>query len=188
MWFSDHWSNGNFSCDLRRVFRARELLVFLREALLSRINSNSLTCTVASSFCLHLAAGNKVPPADHMDACSGVHHKLSGLRFYCGCGRQTPLIGRRNECSFFLFFEPQDILGKSPHISAGASLLSFSLLLRSVLKFDSVGTALMRKFDLYFFQRWDLCFLGCLHDAATPLVNRARRIGPKTSVPFRKNR
>ena len=33
-------------------------------------------------------------------------------------------------------------------------LLSFSLLLRSVHKFHSAGTALMRKFNLYFFQRW----------------------------------
>ena len=78
--------------------------------------------------------------------------QLSFLRFYCGCGRQTPLIG-----CFFFFFEHIDILVKSPRISAGSSLLSFSLLLRSVLKFHSVGTALM-KFDLYFIQRWILVF------------------------------
>ena len=36
--FSDHWSNRNFSRDLRRVFRVKELPVYLREALLSRIN------------------------------------------------------------------------------------------------------------------------------------------------------
>ena len=47
--------------------------------------------------------------------------------------------------------ELKDILGKSPRVSAGAPLLSFSLFLRSILKFQSVGTALMRNFDLYFY-------------------------------------
>ena len=35
---SDHWSNGNFTPDLRTVFLVKGLLVYLREALLSRIN------------------------------------------------------------------------------------------------------------------------------------------------------
>ena len=39
------------------------------------------------------------------------------------------------ECSFFRFFELSDILGKFPRVSAGASLLSFGLFLRSVLNF-----------------------------------------------------
>ena len=50
----------------------------------------------------------------------------------------------------FSFFELEEILGKS--------LLSFSLHLRSVLKFQSVGTALLKKFDLYFIQRWTFAF------------------------------
>ena len=47
-----------------------------------------------------------------------------------------------------------DVFGKSLRVSAGASLLSFSLLLRSVLKFHRAGIALMRNFDLYFIQQW----------------------------------
>ena len=93
-----------------------------------------------------------------MHACSGVHHKFSCFRLYCGYGRQNPLIGRRKECSFFLSFELEDILGKSPRVSAGASLLSFNLSLRSVLELHSVWTALMRNFDLYFIQRWTFVF------------------------------
>ena len=136
--------------------------------------STSLTYTVASSFVSTspLAVKHcrrtfrdpysfqfgrvKVFPADHMHACSGVHHKLSFLQLFCGCGRQNPLIGRRKECSFFPFFELKDILGKSARVSAGASLWSFSLLLRSVLTFHSVGTALMRTSDLKFIQQWTL--------------------------------
>ena len=55
-------------------------------------------------------------------------------------------------------FELVDIIGQSPRVSAGASLLSFSLLLRPILKFHSVGTALVRNFDLYFIQRWTFVF------------------------------
>ena len=66
----------------------------------------------------------------------------------------NPPIGSRIECSFFRFFELIDILGKFPRVSTGASLLTFSLFLRSHLNFHGVGTALMRTFDLYFIQRW----------------------------------
>ena len=109
-----------------------------------------------------------------MHACSRIHRKLS-FQLYCGCGGQNPLIGRRIECSIFRFFELVDIIGKFPRVCAGASLLSFGLFLRSVLKFHGVGTALMRTFNLVFYSAMDLCFLG---------VNRTRRIGPKTFVPF----
>ena len=50
------------------------------------------------------------------------------------------------------------MFGKSPRVFAGASLLSNNLLLRSVLKFHGVGTALMRKLDLHFTQRWTSVF------------------------------
>ena len=53
-------------------------------------------------------------------ACSGVHHKLSFLRLYCGCGRQHPLIGRRTECSFFSFFELFQISWQVLHASPRA--------------------------------------------------------------------
>ena len=103
-----------------------------------------------------------------MHTCSGIYHKLSFLRFYCGRGRQKPLIGSRIECSSVLFLKLANIFGKSPRVSAGASLLSFNLFLE-ILKFHSVGTALMRKFDLYFTERWYFCVLGCLRDAVQPL-------------------
>ena len=164
-------------------------------------NSNSLTHTVASSFVStsplavttvvglletpRFQIGRvKVFPADHMHACSGVHHKLSFLRLHCGCSQQNPLNGRRTECSFFLFFEFTDILGKSPRVSAGASLLSFSLLLRSVLKFYSAGTALTRKFDLYFIQRWTFVFSDvCLTQRSS--CELCSSDWSQTFVPFR---
>ena len=80
--------------------------------------------------------------------------------------RQNPRIGRRIERSFSRFFELIDILGKFPRVSAGASLLSSGLFLRSVLMFHGAGTALMRNVDLHFIQRWtfafsDVCFTQC---------------------------
>ena len=71
---------------------------------------------------------------------------------------QYPLIGWRKECSFVLFFELVNMFGLSPRISASTSLLSFDLLLRSILKFQCVGTALMRTFDLYFILRRSVVF------------------------------
>ena len=50
------------------------------------------------------------------------------------------------------------MLGKFPRVSAGASLLSLGLFLRSVLKLYGVGTALMRTFDVYFFSAGPLHF------------------------------
>ena len=47
-----------------------------------------------------------------------------------------------------LSFELVYVFGKIPCLALGASLLSVSLFLRSVLKFHSVGTSLMRNFDL----------------------------------------
>ena len=38
LWVFDHWSNGKYTRDLCRVFRVKELPVYLPEALLSRIN------------------------------------------------------------------------------------------------------------------------------------------------------
>ena len=74
--------------------------------------STSLTYTVACSFvstsplavttvvgffsdsCGFQFCRVMVFPADHMRACSGIHHELSFLQFCCGWGWQTPLIGR----------------------------------------------------------------------------------------------
>ena len=50
------------------------------------------------------------------------------------------------------------MLGHSPRVSAGTSLLSFSLSLRPILKILSVRTAVMVNFDLYFTERRTFIF------------------------------
>ena len=123
-----------------------------------------------------------------MHACSRIHHKLSFHWLYCGCGQQNPLICRRKECSFVLFFKLVNVSGKFPRVSARESLLSFGLFLRSVLKFYGVGTALMRTFDLYFIQRWTFAFfLGCLLDAAQLLWTVLVELVPKFLCPSEKS-
>ena len=74
-------------------------------------------------------------------------------------------VGEQN-VAFVLFFELINTFGKIPCLAAAASLLSFSFLLRSVLKFHNVSTSLMRNFDLSFFQAMVLYFLGYLLDVA----------------------
>ena len=96
-------------------------------------------------------------------------------------GKLRSPIGEKN-----VAFELIDILGKSPRISPDASLLFFSLLLRFAHKFHSVVTALMRKIDMYFTKRLTFIFSDNCLTPCSPLVNRSRRIGPKTFVPFRK--
>ena len=56
------------------------------------------------------------------------------------------------------FFGLTYFLGQFPRISASASLLSFSLSWRSVLKFHSEGTSPMRNFDLNFTKRRTFMF------------------------------
>ena len=99
-----------------------------------------------------------------------------------GAGRHYSLEGEKS--SFVRFFELKDVLGQSPRVSAGASLLSFNLLLRPVLQFHSVRTALMKKFDLYFTKRWT--FSRMLAWRCVAFVNCTRRIDPKTLGLFRK--
>ena len=69
----------------------------------------------------------------------------------------------RVECSFVVLFELVYVFGKDPYLASGTSLLSFSLFTGPLLKFHSVGTSLIRIFDLYFSKRWsflspDTCF------------------------------
>ena len=178
-WYVYPWSSQSFPSE-------RTAGVFSRSITVTN-KSNSRTYTVASSFVLHFAVGChyhyrifryphglqfgfvQVFLADHVHACSEICHKLSFFGFNCGCGRQKPLLRRQIECSFVFLFELKDIPGKSPRVSASASLLSFGLFLRSVLKFHGVGTALRRNFDLNFSERWTFFFLGCLLDAKQPL-------------------
>ena len=87
-------------------------------------------------------------------------NSLSSHFMVDAAGELQSLVGEKNV--FFRFFELMDTIGKFPRVSAGASLLSFGLLLKPFLKYHSARTVLVRKFDLYFIQRWTFCFLGCL--------------------------
>ena len=73
-----------------------------------------------------------------------------------GSGKLHSLVGEKKAAlSVSLTFK---IFLANLHASPRTSLLSFNLLLRSVLKFHGVVTALMRKFDLYFTERWSFGF------------------------------
>ena len=73
-----------------------------------------------------------------------------------GAGKLHSLVGEKKAAlSVSLSFKI--LLAISPRVSAHIAL-SFNLLLRSVLKFHGVVTALMRKFDLYFTERWSFGF------------------------------
>ena len=91
-------------------------------------------------------------------------NSLSSGSFVAAAGRTHFSAGEKNvvlsfALSFVIFF------GKIPILALGAQLLSSSLLLRPILKFHTVGTALMRNFDL-FLQAMVLCFLGYWLDVA----------------------
>ena len=167
-----------------RIFRVWELPVYLREALLSRINP-MLWHTLFPLLLLALRRWLSQPSSHFSDflrlpiqlnsglscspcACSrpNLQQILFFLRLDGGWGQQTPLIGKWEEGSFVRFFQLIDILGKFPRVSAGTSLLSCSLLLISVPKLHSAGTSLIGNFDLYFTKRWnfifsDVCLTQC---------------------------
>ena len=177
MWVFDHWFKGKKTRGSSQSFPNERTARVSSRSIAVTNKSNSLTYTVASSFCQHLAVGChhrrrilryphgfqfgrvKDFPADHMHACllRNPPQTLFPPGFIVDAARQNPLIERRKECSFVHFFELVHIFGKSPRVSAGASFLS-SFSWRSVLKFHSVGTSLMRNFDMYFVQRWTFIF------------------------------
>ena len=78
----------------------------------------------------------KVSLADHMHASPGIHHKLSIVRVYAADITHSSESKWNVAFSFSLSLKK---IGKIPCLAAGASLLSFSLFLRSVLKFHSEG-------------------------------------------------
>ena len=96
---------------------------------------------------------------------SRINHKLTFLWLFCWRSPEYPLFGRRVEGSFVVLFELVYVFGKVPSLASGTSLLSFSLCMGPDLKFQSVGTSLMRIFDLYFSKRWSFLF-GYLLDVA----------------------
>ena len=73
------------------------------------------------------------------------------------------------ERSFVRFFELGGVLGQSPCVSESASLLSFSLLLKTYPQTSEHRTALMGECWLELVRPTDLSFLGCLHDAPSLL-------------------
>ena len=116
--------------------------------------------------------------ADHVQACSGIYHKLSFLG-YCGCGRCNPLLRK--------WFRMQLCLPLWAHRCSSQVPTHLRRAHRSCLavspgdlssNFHGVGTSLMRNFWLEFSQATgpfffsDVCLTQC-----RPLVNRTRRIG-----------
>ena len=158
----------------------RERPVYLREAFLSRIKSNSLTYTVDCSFvCTSPLAATTVVgllrfqfgrvqvfPAEHVHTRAGIYNKFSFLRLVVDGSGKLLTLGGEKKVALSVFLSFKMFLGRSPRVSADTSLMSFNLFLRPGLKFHSTGTALMRNFDLYFTERWSFCFRGCLRDVA----------------------
>ena len=119
----DRWSSGKYTHDPRKASRERKNCKssFKKHNRHEQVQIFDIYCGFFS--CQHLAVGRhhrrrtpqcprglsfgriKVFLADQMHARSGVHYKLSFLRFYVGCCLHNPLVGRRIESSFVLFFE-----------------------------------------------------------------------------------
>ena len=168
----DRWSSGRYTHDPQRASREKELREFLQETQLSRISQ--LYRGFFSG--LHLAVGRhhrrrtprcphglqlsrvKVSFTDHMHTRSWNYHKLSFLRLVCWRSREYPFLRGKIEYSLVFFCELVHVFGKIPSLASGTSLLSFSLFMGPVLKFHSVGTSLMRNFDIYFSQRRSFLF------------------------------
>ena len=137
------------------------------------IKSNCLTYTVASSLvCTSPLAVTTVVGLLDILMVSNSAELRSLLLFICilapesttnslssGTFVECPFFRGRVECSLVLFFELVSVFGKVPCLALGASQLYCSLFLRSVLKLHSVGTSLMRNFDIDFSQRWSSVFL-----------------------------
>ena len=185
----DHWSSGRYTHGSLQSFpRERTAGVSSRSITVTN-KSNSVTYTVASSLvCTSpLAVITVVAPryphglqlsrvkvslADYMQTSSGIYHKLP----FFWCNRQYTFFRVRVEAlpfSLRLY-----VFGKVPRLASGTSLLSFSLFVRSVLKFQSVGTSLMRIFDLYFSKRWAFLFPDSWR--SVDCVNRTFQIDRKT--------
>ena len=180
---SDHWSNGNYTRDLRRVFRMKERSVYLREASPSRINQilrHTLSPLLllaprrwlsppSSDFsCPHGFQFGRVEvfPADHMHACSRIHHKLSFLVFYCGCGQHNSLLSRWQNVTLSSLFERMDLLGKFSTRLRGRIALVFRSLPEIGPQISRRGDCADENFRLVFYSAMDLCILGCLLDIA----------------------
>ena len=81
--------------------------------------------------------------ADHMHWRTGVHNKLSFLKFQRWC-KVAPFLWRWEECCSFMLLWLWYIFGQLPRCFTGTLLLPLCLLLRPILKFRNVGATLMR--------------------------------------------
>ena len=160
-------------------FRMKELPVYLLRSITVTNKSNSLTYTAASAcVCTSpLAVTTVVGFFEILTVSTSaelrsfllticmfaprVHHKLSFLRLYCGCGRHNPLIERRIACSFFRFFELKDFLGKFPRVSADASLLSFEMGPQISRRWDCADENFRLDLFMPVFSRVFLLFIHC---------------------------
>ena len=176
----DHWSTRRNICDLRRVFRVRERSVYLREALQSRINPKLFDIQGRFFFCMHFAVGCnnlrrrtsrdlcgfqfgrvQVFPSQHVHCCSRIYNKFSFPWFHYGWRWETPKLVGEKKVALSVSLSFKDILGQSPRVSAGTSLLSFGLLLGPILNFHCVWDCADEEVWLVFYRATDLCFLGC---------------------------
>ena len=191
------WSSQSFPSERTAGVSSRSFTVTNK--------SNSLTYTVASSFvCTSPLAVTTVVGLSETLTVSNSTELKSFLLTMCilapesttnslssgfivdAAGKIHSSAGEKNVV-FVLFFELVNMFGQSPRVSAGASLLSFSLLLRSVLKFYSAGTALMRKFDLYFIQRWTLAFSDVCLTQRSSCESYSSNLVPKLLGPSEKS-
>ena len=123
--------------------------------------SNSLTYTVASScVCTSpLAVMTVVGLLDVVKLSNSASFKSflliicidtpqsttnSFLKFKGWWRRQAPIFWRWEECCVIFLLQFEDIFSQLPRCFTGTSFLPFRLLLRPILKFWSVGVALMR--------------------------------------------
>ena len=84
-------------------------------------------------------------------------NSLSSSFITDGAGRHHSLEGEKKVALSFSS-ELVHVFGKVPCLDLGTSLLSFNLLLRPILKFQSVGTTQKRNLDLNFSERRTFVF------------------------------
>ena len=159
----------------------RELPVYLREASQTRTNpilrhTRLLLLSFAfrrwlqqpsSDFFETLAVSESAELRSSLlsmciEAPESITNSLSSNFITDGAGRHQTSAGEKN--SFVLFSELWDTFGQSPRVSAGTSLLSFSLFLRPTLQVLGLTDCADEDFLFVSLQAMDLSFLGCLRD------------------------
>ena len=106
------WSSQSFPSERTAGVPSRSITVTNKSNSLTFSVASSLVCTsplavitVEGFFEILMVCNAAELRSLYRHTCSRICHKLSFLRFYGGCGRHNPLIGKRIECSFVLLFE-----------------------------------------------------------------------------------